>query len=95
MPPGRKTGSQCLCTSTGHNHIGRCQNKVWGRNTRGYLFKVCDTCRISMTLSDPPPPEQPISEQPRAGTPRSEKLPQPPNQPGRPFSIDPLWREPF
>lgn len=44
-----------MCTSDVHRHLGRCMNKVWGHNRNGYLYKVCDECRVSQTGIDPPP----------------------------------------
>lgn len=96
MPPKRRQpGSKCLCTSDGHQHMGSCTNRVWGYNKGGYLYKVCDDCRVSVTLNEPGPTEQP----PPVLTPRAEELPQPANTPLKratdPLLRDPLWREPF
>src|SRR4051794_28026578 len=99
MPPRRRQpGSMCLCTSDGHQHMGSCTNKVWGHNKAGYLYKVCDACRVTVTLNEPGPKEQ----APPMLTPAGPPEPEPPQQ-HQPLSPavrdpligDPLWREPF
>jgi hypothetical protein len=83
-----------MCHCAAHPHIGRCQNKVWGYNRKGYLYRYCDDCRVSMTGEDVVPKEQPPALTPRARQipPKSEQTP---GTYRDPLFSDPLWREPF
>lgn len=45
MPRRRRPGDPCLCTNVDHGHSGRCDKPVYGRNSRGGVLKICDSCR--------------------------------------------------